>query len=182
MVIISSGCAGLAAAVHAGRANLQPLVIGGLEAGGRLALGTLVENFPGFPKGVQAHELIENMQKQAAEFGAEFMEGNVRRAALSSCPFTVEVDQERIETRTLIMASGASAKLLGLESERKLLGRGVSTCAASDGVFIGIGHSPNTALFQGQLGVDDLGYVRTHHGTKTSVPAVYAAGDVQNRV
>ncbi len=104
VVIISSGCAGLTAAIYAGRANLQPLVIRGLEAGGQLVLTTLIENFPGFPKGVQAHELIESMQKQAAEFGAEFMEGNVRRAALSSRPFTVEVDQERIETRTLIIA------------------------------------------------------------------------------
>jgi len=236
-----------------------------------------VENFPGFPKGVQGPEIIDQMQKQAAEFGAEFKEGNVTRVDLARRPFTLEVEQERIETRTLIIASGASAKLLGLESERKLLGHGVSTCAtcdgyffrgkevvvvgggdtaaeealfltryatqvslihrrdqlraskimqdrllrndkikpiwnsvvadvlnvekgevtgvrlrdlkngketvkSCDGVFIGIGHSPNTELFRGQLEMDDVGYLVTHDGPKTSVPGVFAAGDVQDRV
>lgn len=277
VVIIGSGCAGLTAAIYAARANLQPLVIRGVEAGGQLTLTTLVENFPGFPKGVQGPELIEQMQKQAAEFGAEFKEGNVTRADLSRRPFAVEIDKEKIETRTLIIASGASAKLLGLESERKLLGHGVSTCATCDGyffrgkkvvvvgggdtaaeealfltryasqvdlihrrdqlraskilqdrllsnekikpiwnsvvsdildvekgevtgvklrdakngeetvkpcdgVFIGIGHSPNTELFRGQLEMDDVGYLITHDGPKTSVPGVFAAGDVQDRV
>jgi len=241
-----------------------------------LTLTTLVENFPGFPKGVHGPELVEMMRQQAASFGAEFVEGNATRADLSRRPFLVEVGDERIEARALIIASGASAKLLGLESERKLLGRGVSTCAtcdgyffrgkevvvvgggdtaaedslfltryarqvsiihrrdqlraskimqdrlfrnekikfiwnsvvldildpekgevtgvklrnvkngeeslkACDGVFIGIGHSPNTALFRGQLEMDDLGYIVTHDGTKTSVPGVFAAGDVQDR-
>jgi thioredoxin reductase (NADPH) len=277
VVIIGSGCAGLTAAIYAARANLQPLVIRGLEAGGQLTLTTLVENFPGFPKGVQGPELIEQMQKQAAEFGAEFKEGNVTRVDLARRPFTVQVDQERIETRTLIIASGASAKLLGLESERKLLGHGVSTCAtcdgyffrgkevvvigggdtaaeealfltryatqvslihrrdqlraskimqdrlfrnekirpiwnsvvldvldvekgevtavklrdvkngketvkSTDGVFIGIGHSPNTELFRGQLEMDDVGYLVTHDGPRTSVPGVFAAGDVQDHI
>jgi thioredoxin reductase (NADPH) len=267
----------LTAAVYTARANLKPLVIRGLEAGGQLTLTTLVENFPGFPKGVQGPELIDLMQKQAAEFGAEFMEGNVTRADLSRRPFTLEVGKERLETRTLIIASGASARLLGLESERKLLGHGVSTCAtcdgyffrgkqvvvvgggdtaaeealfltryaapvsiihrrdqlraskimqdrlfrndkikfiwnsvvaevldpqkgevtgvklrdvksqeeslmACDGVFIGIGHTPNTALFRGQLAMDEVGYLLTHDGPKTSVPGVFAAGDVQDRV
>jgi thioredoxin reductase (NADPH) len=256
---------------------LKPLVIRGLEAGGQLTLTTLVENFPGFPKGVQGPELIDLMQKQAAEFGAEFMEGDVNRADLSRRPFVLEVGKERFETRTLIIASGASAKLLGLESERKLLGHGVSTCATCDGyfyrgkevvvvgggdtaaeealflsryatqvsvihrrdqlraskimqdrlrrndkikfiwnsvvtdvldpqkgevtgvklrdvkkqeetvkncdgVFIGIGHSPSTALFRGQLEMDDLGYIVTRKGSQTSVPGVFAAGDVRDRV
>jgi thioredoxin reductase (NADPH) len=276
-VIIGSGCAGLTAAIYAARANLRPLVIRGMEAGGQLTLTTLVENFPGFPKGVQGPKLIELMQKQAAEFGAEFMEGNVSRAELSKRPFVLEVEKERLETRTLIIASGASARLLGLESERKLLGHGVSTCATCDGyfyrgkevavvgggdtaaeealfltryatqvsvihrrdqlraskilqdrlrrndkikfiwnsvvtdvldpekgvvtgvklrdvkkqeetvktcdgLFIGIGHSPNTALFRGQLEMDDLGYLVTRKGSRTSVPGVFAAGDVQDRV
>jgi thioredoxin reductase (NADPH) len=277
VVIIGSGCAGLTAAIYTARANLKPLVIRGIEAGGQLTLTTLVENYPGFPKGVQGPELIELMQKQAAEFGAEFVEGNVTRADLSHRPFVIEVGRESIETRTLIIASGASAKLLGLESERKLLGHGVSTCATcdgyffrgkevavvgggdtaaedalfltryatqvnivhrrdqlraskimqdrlfrndkvkfiwnsvivdvldakkgevtglklkntktqeetfkpSDGVFIGIGHEPNTSLFRGQLEMDELGYLITRNGSKTSVVGVFAAGDVQDRV
>jgi thioredoxin reductase (NADPH) len=277
VVIIGSGCAGLTAAIYAARANLQPLVIRGVEAGGQLTLTTLVENFPGFPKGVQGPELIELMQRQATEFGTEFREGNVTKVDLSKRPFVLEMDKERLETRTLIIASGASAKLLGLESERKLLGHGVSTCATCDGyffrgkevavvgggdtaaedalfltryanqvsivhrrdqlraskimqdrlrrnekikfiwnsrvedildaekrevsgiklsdvktreetikpvdgVFIGIGHEPNTSLFRGQLEVDDLGYLITREGSKTNVPGVFAAGDVKDRV
>ncbi len=277
VVIIGSGPAGLTAALYTGRANLQPLVIRGVEAGGQLTLTTLVENFPGFPKGVQGPELIELMQRQSAEFGAEFKEGNVTRVDLSIRPFVLEIGEEKVETQTLIIASGASAKLLGLESERKLLGRGVSTCAtcdgyffrgkevavvgggdtaaedalfltryasqvnvvhrrdqlraskimqnrllrhekikpvwnsviteildpakgevtgvklkntktgeetlkALDGVFIGIGHSPNTRLFRGQLEMNDVGYIVTHDGSKTSVPGVFAAGDVQDPV
>lgn len=277
VVIIGSGCAGLTAALYSARANLRPLVIRGVEAGGQLSLTTLVENYPGFPKGVQGPELIKLMQEQAAHFGAEFKEGDVTRADLSKQPFVVELGKERIETRTLIVASGASAKMLGLESERKLLGHGVSTCATCDGyffrgkpvvvvgggdtaaeeslfltryatevtvihrrdqlrasrimqdrmlrnekikfiwnsvvtdvldapkgevtgvkledvktgketlkacaaVFIGIGHVPNTALFRGQLEMDELGYLKSYDGSKTSVPGVFAAGDVQDRV
>jgi thioredoxin reductase (NADPH) len=277
VVIIGSGCAGLTAAIYAARANLQPLVIRGHEAGGQLTLTTLVENFPGFPKGVQGPELVELMQKQAMEFGAEFHEGHVSEAQLSRRPFVLEAGGQHLEAKTLIIASGASAKLLGLESERKLLGHGVSTCATCDGyffrgkevvvvgggdtaaedalfltryanevsivhrrdqlraskimqdrlfrnpkvkfiwnsevkdilnaekrevsgvrlsnvktqdevlktvdgVFIGIGHEPNTSIFRGQLEVDDLGYLITHDGSKTSIPGVFAAGDVQDRV
>ena len=111
VVIIGSGCAGLTAAIYAARANLQPLVVRGAHAGGQLTLTTLVENFPGFPKGVQGPELIELMQKQATEFGAEFLDGNVTSADLSRRPFVLQVHQERLETSTLIIASGASAKL-----------------------------------------------------------------------
>ena len=277
VVIIGSGCAGLTAALYSARANLRPLVIRGVEAGGQLSLTTLVENYPGFPRGVQGPELIQLMQEQAAHFGAEFKEGDVTRADLSKQPFVVELGKERIETRALIVASGASAKMLGLESERKLLGHGVSTCATCDGyffrgkpvvvvgggdtaaeeslfltryatevtvihrrdqlrasrimqdrmlrnekikfiwnsvvtdvldaakgevtgvklkdvktgketlkacagVFIGIGHVPNTALFRGQLEMDELGYLKSYDGSKTSVPGIFAAGDVQDRV
>jgi thioredoxin reductase (NADPH) len=277
VVIIGSGCAGLTAAIYAARANLNPLVVRGVHAGGQLTLTTLVENFPGFPKGVQGPELIELMQKQAKEFGAEFLEGQVSKADLSKRPFELVVGAAQVQTRTLIIASGATAKLLGLESERKLLGHGVSTCATCDGyffrgkevavvgggdtaaedalfltryanevsiihrrdqlraskimqdrlrrnekikfiwnskvedildadkrevsgirlhnlntkdeiikpidgVFIGIGHEPNTSLFRGQLDVDDLGYLITREGSKTKVPGVFAAGDVQDRV
>ncbi len=278
VIIIGSGCAGLTAAVYAARANLKPLVIRGHEAGGQLTLTTLVENFPGFPEGIQGPELIERMQKQATVFGAEFLEGEVTKADLSGRPFTLEVDhREKLETRALIIASGASAKLLGLDSARKLLGHGVSTCATCDGyffrgkkvvvvgggdtaaedalfltryasevgvvhrrdqlraskimqdrlrknekikflwnsvvtdildpaqghvtavklqdvksgqetvrethgVFIGIGHAPNTAVFKGQIEMDELGYIKARDGSKTSVEGVFAAGDVRDRV
>lgn len=277
VVIIGSGCAGLTAAIYTARANLQPLVIRGLEAGGQLTLTTLVENFPGFPDGVQGPELVELMKKQAEVFGAEFKEGNVTRADLSRRPFTIELGDEKIETKTVIIASGASAKLLGLDSEKKLIGHGVSTCATCDGyffrnkkvavvgggdtaaeealfltrfasevslihrrgqlraskiiqerlirnekikpvwnsvvtevldpakgevtglrlkdtrtgeesehpcdgLFIGIGHQPNTDLFRGQLEMNEVGYLKTQDGTGTSVPGVFAAGDVQDYI
>ena len=277
VVIIGSGCAGLTAAIYAGRANLNPLVVRGLEAGGQLTLTTLVENYPGFPKGVQGPELIELMQKQAEEFGAEFMEGDITRVDLSKRPFTLGMDKETIETQALIVATGASAKLLGLDSERKLLGHGVSTCATCDGyfyrgkevvvvgggdtaaedalfltryakqvnvvhrrdemraskimqkrmfenkvinpvwntvvtevldpekgevtgvrlknvktgeesvkecdgLFVAIGHSPNTELFKEQLEMNDVGYLATHDGSHTNVPGVFAAGDCRDYV
>ena len=274
---MGSGCAGLTAAVYAARANLNPLVIRGVEAGGQLTLTTAVENYPGFPEGVQGPELVELMKKQAETFGTDFLEGNITRVDLSRRPFVVEVEKERIETRTFIIASGASARLLGLESERVLLGKGVSTCAtcdgyffrgkpvvvvgggdtameeasfltrfatevsiihrrdrlraskimqdraqknekirfvwdsvvedvldpakgmvegvkiknlktqavsekACDGVFIGIGHRPNTDVLKGQVEVDENGYIITGEGARTSIPGVFAAGDVQDHV
>ena len=274
---MGSGCAGLTAAVYAARANLNPLVIRGVEAGGQLTLTTAVENYPGFPEGVQGPELVELMKKQAEVFGTDFLEGNITRVDLSRRPFVVEVEKERIETRTFIIASGASARMLGLESERVLLGKGVSTCAtcdgyffrgkpvvvvgggdtamedalfltrfatevsvihrrdrlraskimqdraqknekirfvwdtvvedvmdpakgvvegvklknlktqavsekACDGVFIGIGHRPNTDVFKGQVEMDENGYLITREGARTSIPGVFAAGDVQDHV
>lgn len=277
VVIIGSGCAGLTAAIYAARANLNPLVIRGHEAGGQLTLTTLVENYPGFPKGVQGPELIELMQKQSQEFGAEFLEGDVTRVDLSQRPFTLEMGKETLQTQALIVATGASARLLGLDSERQLLGHGVSTCATcdgyfyrgkdvvvvgggdtaaedalfltryakqvnvvhrrdelraskimqqrmldnkvidmvwntvvtdvldpakgevtgvslknvetgeesvkeTDGLFIAIGHSPNTELFKGQLEMNDVGYLVTHEGSRTNVPGVFAAGDCRDHV
>ena len=277
VIIMGSGCAGLTAAVYAARANLNPLVIRGVEAGGQLTLTTAVENYPGFPEGVQGPELVELMKKQAESFGTDCLEGNITRVDLSRRPFVVEVEKERIETRTFIIASGASARMLGLESERVLLGKGVSTCAtcdgyffrgkpvvvvgggdtamedalfltrfatevsvihrrdrlraskimqdraqknekirfvwdtvvedvldpakgvvegvklknlktqavsekACDGVFIGIGHRPNTDVFKGQVEMDANGYLITREGARTSIPGVFAAGDVQDHV
>ena len=277
VIIMGSGCAGLTAAVYSARANLNPLVIRGVEAGGQLTLTTAVENYPGFPEGVQGPELVELMKKQAEVFGTDFLEGNITRVDLSRRPFVVEVEKERIETRTFIIASGASARMLGLESERVLLGKGVSTCAtcdgyffrekpvvvvgggdtamedalfltrfatevsvihrrdrlraskimqdraqknekirfiwdtvvedvmapakgvvegvklknlktqavsekACDGVFIGIGHRPNTDVFKGQVEIDENGYIITREGARTSIPGVFAAGDVQDHV
>jgi thioredoxin reductase (NADPH) len=275
VIIIGSGCAGLTAAIYAGRANLKPVVIDGYEPGGQLSLTTLVENFPGFPDGILGPDLIENMRKQAQRFGAEFKSGAITAVDFSKRPFKISTSGETYETRALIIASGATAKMIGLESERKLVGHGVSTCATCDGyffrgkeiavvgggdsameeanflskfaskvhllhrrnefraskimvdraranekirlvtpvvvedisdverggveyltlrnvdtqevstlpvegVFIAIGHEPNTKVFRGQLDMDENGYLITHHGSKTKVPGVFAAGDVQD--
>jgi thioredoxin reductase (NADPH) len=135
VVIIGSGCAGNTAAIYAARASLAPLVISGLEAGGQLSLTTEVENFPGFPEGVMGPELVENMKKQAERFGAEFRAENVTKADLSKRPFKLWVGEEGIETKSVIIASGASARWLGLPNEQKLIGHGVSSCATCDGFF-----------------------------------------------
>src|SRR5580700_4010532 len=135
VVIIGSGCAGNTAAIYTARANLKPLVIGGHEAGGQLSLTTLVENFPGFPEGINGPDLVENMKVQAQHFGAEFLSGAVIDTDLSRRPFRLNIEGEWLETRTLIVASGASARWLGLESEQRLIGHGVSSCATCDGFF-----------------------------------------------
>src|SRR6202022_4269794 len=135
VVIIGSGCAGNTAALYAARANLKPLVVSGHEAGGQLSLTTLVENFPGFPEGINGPDLVENMKKQAENFGAEYVHGSVVDTDFSVHPFRVSLEGDWIETRTVIIASGASARWLGLESEEKLIGHGVSSCATCDGFF-----------------------------------------------
>src|SRR4051812_7458114 len=135
VVIIGSGCAGNTAAIYTGRANLTPLVVQGHEAGGQLSITSEVENFPGFPEGILGPELVENMKKQAERFGAQFMHGAVLEADLSKRPFRLRVEHEWIETRTLIVASGASARWVGLPNEQKLIGKGVSSCATCDGFF-----------------------------------------------
>ena len=142
VVIIGSGCSGLTAAIYAARANLAPLVIDGHEPGGQLAITTLVENFPGFPEGIQGPELIDNMRKQATRFGAEFMAGHVVKVDvnrkgndLGKKLIEVSLGRETLLTRTLIIASGASARWLGLPNEQALIGHGVSSCATCDGFF-----------------------------------------------
>ncbi|HEX4007586.1 MAG TPA: thioredoxin-disulfide reductase [Acidobacteriaceae bacterium] len=275
-VILGSGCSGLTAAIYAARSNLKPLVLEGHEPGGQLSITTLVENFPGWPDGIQGPELIENMRKQAMRFGAEFQIGHLVTADLTKHPFTLNLGSEIIHTRTLIIASGASARWLGLPSEQALIGHGVSSCATCDGfffsgheiavvgggdsameealfltrfatkvtlihrrkhfrasrimldraianpkitflantvvqevlgvdeklvtglrlldtvtgvesvlnvsgLFLGIGHIPNAAMFAGQLDLDDDGYIKTHSNVFTRVPGVFASGDVQDR-
>jgi thioredoxin reductase (NADPH) len=277
VIIIGSGPAGLTAALYSARANLKPLLIEGLEAGGQLMLTTLVENWPGYRDGIMGPDLIAEMRTQAERFGADIVRGHVERVDLSHRPFTVRTADDEYQSRSLIVATGASARLLGLESERALIGHGVSTCATCDGfffrgkpiavigggdsameeaifltkfaskvtvvhrrdtlraskimqdkafanpkiafewnsevedvrdagkgevnalmvrnnktgelkmldvegVFVAIGHTPNTALFQGQLDMDANGYVLTHSGTRTNIPGVFAAGDVQDRI
>jgi thioredoxin reductase (NADPH) len=274
VIIIGSGCAGLTAAIYSARANLKPLVLDGHEPGGQLSLTTHVENYPGFPEGIMGPELIENMRKQAARFGAEFKAGTVSEVDLTNRPFKVKAGNEVYETRSLIVAAGASARLLGLAGEKELIGRGLSTCATCDGyffrgkpiavvgggdsameeanflsryasrvylihrreefraskimidrakanekvefvvpyvvqeilspqglvsgvrllntktqekreialegVFVAIGHNPNSTVFRGKLEMDENGYLIARHGSLTSVPGVFIAGDVQD--
>ncbi len=135
VIIIGSGCAGNTAAIYAARANLKPLVVAGHEAGGQLSLTSLVENFPGFPVGINGPELVENMKTQAEHFGAEYLHGSVVEADLCKRPFRLLIDGEWHETLTVIIASGASARWLGLPNEKKLIGHGVSSCATCDGFF-----------------------------------------------
>ncbi len=135
IIVIGSGCAGNTAAIYAARANLEPLVVEGLEAGGQLSLTTDVENFPGFPEGVMGPDLVDRMKQQAKRFGATYKQGEVSRADLSSPPFRLWIGDQEFETKTLVVASGASARWLGLDSEQALIGHGVSSCATCDGFF-----------------------------------------------
>ncbi len=135
VIILGSGCSGHTAALYTARANLKPLVLEGHEPGGQLSLTTLVENFPGFPDGIQGPELIENMKKQASRFGAEYRNGHIVSADLSQRPFTLNLGKEPVKTNALIIASGASARWLGLPNEQALIGHGVSSCATCDGFF-----------------------------------------------
>jgi len=134
-VILGSGCAGLTAAIYSARANLKPLVLEGHEPGGQLSITSLVENFPGWPEGIQGPELIDNMKRQAARFGAEFQLAHLEKVELGTHPFRLHTSAGEITTRTLIIASGASARWLGLPSEQALIGHGVSSCATCDGFF-----------------------------------------------
>ena len=135
VVIIGSGCAGHTAALYTARANLKPLLIEGHEPGGQLSLTTLVENFPGFPEGIMGPQLVENMRKQAERFGAEYRVGHLTSADLSQRPFLLHLGKHQVHANALIIASGASARWLGIPNEQKLIGHGVSSCATCDGFF-----------------------------------------------
>jgi thioredoxin reductase (NADPH) len=279
VVIIGSGCAGLTAALYTARANLRPLVLTGRQPGGLLTTTTVVENYPGFPDGVDGYELMTRLQKQAERFGAQVRFGTVEAADLSREPFSLTVDGEPVAAETIIIATGASHRHLGLESENKLENKGVTYCATCDGalpvfrnkplvvvgggdsaceeamyltrfgsivylvhrrdtlraskimaeralshekikpvwdsvvtevldvkqdkvtgvrvknvktnaenvidcagVFVAIGHVPNTQLFNGVLDLDENGYINPRKGTATNVPGVFVAGDCADRV
>ncbi len=278
VIILGSGAAGLTAAIYAARANLEPVVIEGSQPGGQLTITTEVENYPGFPKGIMGPELMEEFKKQAERFGTKMVFGDVTAVDLKQRPFRITVGKESYASDALIVATGATAKLIGLASEKKLMGYGVSACATCDGfffkdkevvvvgggdtameealfltkyankvsvvhrrgelraskimqdrakknskigfiwdsavdeiigdpknggvtgvklknlktgaaqdfkidgVFIAIGHEPNTKLFVGQLEMDEVGYLITRKGTSTNIPGVFACGDVQDKV
>jgi len=278
LLIIGSGPAGCTAAIYAARDNLEPIVIEGIQPGGQLTLTTEIENFPGFPDGILGPELMENMKKQAMKFGAKFIFENVEHVNFKQKPFLITADSQAYSADAVVIASGASARWLGLESEKKFRGYGVSACAtcdafffkgkkvavagggdsaleeaiflskfasevsvihrrdklraspimqerafsnpkikfiwdslvedilgteeplrvtgiklknkkteeitelSCDGVFMSIGHTPNTELFKGQIEMDEKGYIITKEGTKTNIPGVFAAGNVQDHI
>ncbi|MBI2067833.1 MAG: thioredoxin-disulfide reductase [Deltaproteobacteria bacterium] len=273
VIIIGSGPAGLTAAIYTARADLNPLCIEGYQRGGQLMLTTEVENYPGFEKGILGPDLMETLRKQAERFGTRFLTKDVTRVDLSKTPFSVDVGNEHYTSKTIIISTGASARLIGLPNEKRLMGKGVTTCATCDGaffrnmevavvgggdsaieealfltkfaskvtvihrrdqlraskimqdralsnkkiafvwntivedvlgqneveglqlknvkngesgilkvagLFVAIGHDPNTRLFQGQVKMDKNGYIMTHNGTKTNVAGLFACGDVQD--
>jgi len=279
VVIVGSGCAGLTAGLYTARANLRPLVLTGTQPGGLLTTTTVVENYPGFPEGIDGHELMSRIQKQAERFGARVKFGTLEKADLSRGPFVLTVDGDALQTETLIVASGAGHKHLGLQSEHLLENKGVTFCATCDGalpvfrnqplvvvgggdsaceeaiyltrfgskvllvhrrdqlraskimseralsnpkiqpvwdsavteildvsrdkvtgvrvknlktnaesvidcagVFIAIGHVPNTQVFKGVLEMNDAGFLLTRRGTETNIPGVFAAGDCADPV
>src|SRR5438105_4516001 len=165
-VILGSGCSGLTAAIYAGRSNLRPLVLEGHEPGGQLSLTTLVENFPGFPEGIQGPELIDNMKKQAVRFGAEIQTKNLVSADLTQRPFVLHAGNETIRARTLIITSGASARWLGLPSEQALIGHGVSSCATCDGFFFS--GKPITVIGGGDSAMEEALFL-TRFATKVTL-------------
>lgn len=273
VVILGSGPAGLTAAIYAARADLRPLVIAGRQAGGQLMLTSEVENFPGFPDGIMGPELMDRMRQQAERFGTEFVDEDAIAVDFRRTPLAVMTEADRHEARAVIIATGASARWLGLPSEARLMGRGVSSCAVCDGfffrgkevvvvgggdtaleeaifltkfatsvtvvhrreslraskimqdrafknpkirfiwnavvrevcgtdhvegvvlenlltkehfevtaqgLFVAIGYTPNTEIFRGQVELDERGYVRLYDGSRTSVPGVFVAGDVED--
>jgi len=278
VIILGSGAAGLTAAIYAARANLNPLIIEGSQPGGQLTITTDVENYPGFPNGIMGPDLMNEFKKQAVRFGTETLFGEVTSVNVKERPFQIIVGKETYSCDAVIVATGATAKLLGLASEMKLMGHGVSACATcdgfffkdkdlvvvgggdtameeamfltkfankvtvvhrrdklraskimqeraeknpkiyfvwdtivdevygepkaggvtglrfknvktgmtedfkADGLFIAIGHEPNSKLFVGQLDLDANGYIVTHDGTQTNVPGVFACGDVQDHI
>jgi thioredoxin reductase (NADPH) len=277
LIIIGSGPAGLTAATYSARAQLEPLVIEGMEPGGQLITTTVIENWPGSPQGIEGQKLMADMKEQALKFGTKFKAGEVTGVNLRGKPFTVSVGDEKLKAKALIITTGASPKLLGLESEKKLMGRGISVCATCDGfffrgkdvlvigggdtaieeaiflsnlvskvtvvhrrdelraskimrekafnvpnikflwdsviediqdpakgtvtgasiknvktgeisihkcdgIFMAIGHTPNTKYFGGQIDMDDTGFILTKNHTETNVPGVFAAGDVTDPV
>ena len=275
VIIIGGGPSGLTSAIYTSRADLKPLMIEGYQAGGQLMLTTEVENFPGYPEGVMGPDMMNDLRKQAERFGTRFLTKDVTKVDFSKRPFIVEAGDEKFEAKAVIISTGASAKLIGLPNEKRLMGKGVTTCATCDGaffrnmdvalvgggdsameeanfltrfcskvnvihrrdhlraskimqdrafknpkinfiwdtvvedvigdkevtglkiknvktnaaselkvsgLFVAIGHEPNTQLFKGVIDTDENGYIKTRDGMKTNIPGVFACGDVQDHV
>lgn len=275
VIIIGGGPSGLTSAIYTSRADLKPLMIEGYQAGGQLMLTTEVENFPGYPEGVMGPDMMNDLRKQAERFGTRFLTKDVTKVDFSKRPFVVEVGDEKFEAKAVIISTGASAKLIGLPNEKRLMGKGVTTCATCDGaffrnmdvalvgggdsameeanfltrfcakvnvihrrdhlraskimqdrafknpkinfiwdtvvedvigdkevtglkiknvktneaselkvsgLFVAIGHEPNTQLFKGVIDMDENGYIKTRDGMKTNIPGVFACGDVQDHI
>src|SRR2546426_904 len=189
VIIIGSGCAGLTAAIYAARANLSPLVLEGRQPGGQLSTTTLVENFPGFPEGIDGPQLIVNMHMQAEKFGARFSYAEATDFQLRNNHVRIKADDEWLETQALIIASGASARYLGLENEEKLIGHGLTSCATCDGAFyknvpvcvIGGGDSAaEESLFLTRFA--SKVYLIQKNLAESKHPGVFIAGDVADRV
>jgi thioredoxin reductase (NADPH) len=159
IVIIGSGCAGWTAALYAARANLQPLVLTGVQPGGLLTTTSIVENYPGFPEGVDGYELMTRMQKQAERFGARAKFATVEAADLSERPFVLTVDGERLEAQTIIIATGASHRHIGLESEHKLENKGVTYCATCDGALPMFRNHPLVVVGGGDSACEEATYL-----------------------
>ena len=179
-LIIGSGPAGFTAAIYAARANLSPILYEGMQPGGQLTTTTDIENFPGYPEGVSGNDMMEDLRKQASRFGTDVRWGVATASDLSQAPYKITIDGEKVITcDTLIIATGATAKYLGLPDEAKYAGMGVSACATCDGFFLAIGHTPNAGIFRPWIDVDEVGYIKTTPGTPvTNVAGVFAAGDV----
>src|SRR5438067_119521 len=178
LIIIGGGPAGYTAALYAARANLRPLVIEGFNWGGQLMITSDVENYPGYPDGIMGPEMMQEFRDQAERFGAEFVTDDVTKVDFSERPFRVWVDKDEYRAKAVIVATGASARWLGLESEERLKGRGVSACATCDGAFFKEKH-----IYVGQLDHDENGYLFTRpRTTETNMPGVFAVGDVQDHV
>src|SRR5437762_95041 len=189
VIIVGSGCAGLTAAIYAARANLSPLVLEGRQPGGQLSTTTLVENYPGFPDGIDGPQLILNMHKQAEEFGARFSYAEVTDFEPRNSHVRIKADDEWLDTQALIIASGASARYLGLENEEKLIGHGLTSCATCDGAFyknvpvcvVGGGDSAaEESLFVTRFA--SKGYLIAKKLAESKHPGVFIAGDVADRV
>jgi len=155
VIIMGSGCAGLTAALYTARANLRPLVLTGIQPGGLLTTTTVVENYPGFPEGIDGYELTSRMQKQAERFGARVQFATIEAVDLAQRPFVLTVDGERMETETLIFARGGAHRHLGLESEDKLESKGVTYCAACDGALTAYRNRPRVVVGGGDAAYDD---------------------------
>ena len=181
MIVVGGGPGGYTAALYAARAGLDTLVLEKLSAGGQMALTEEIDNYPGYEDGIDGFTLAEKMQRQAERFGAQTAYAQVERMELTAAPKALKTSEGTFYARTVVLATGANPRELGLAGEEALVGRGVAYCAACDGLFISVGRKPATELVKGQLELDAGGYVTADETTRTNLPGVYAVGDVRTK-